>query len=75
MWYMHEGLGWWTAFGGLWMVIFWVGLIALVVWAVNKLSGRGSSETKHNPMDIAKERYACGEILKEDFERIKKDLS
>ena len=75
MWYMHEGLGWWTVFGGLWMVIFWGGLIALVVWVVNKLGRPGSSETKHNPIDIAKERYTLGEISQEDFERIKKDLS
>lgn len=25
MWYMHEGMGWWMAFGGAWMLIFWGG--------------------------------------------------
>ncbi|OGO00474.1 MAG: hypothetical protein A2Y58_00160 [Chloroflexi bacterium RBG_13_51_52] len=72
MWYMHEGSGWWMVFGGIWMVVFWGGLIALVVWGIKKLSGQNSG--KQSPIDIAKERYAKGEISKEEFERIKKDL-
>ena len=75
MWYMHEGMGWWMAFGGVWMVIFWGGLIALIVWGIAKLSGRGDTTLKHNPLDIAKERYAKGEISKEEFSQLKKDLS
>ena len=75
MWYMHEGMGWWMAFGGIWMVVFWGGLIALIVWGVKKLTERGGSEHKSSPLDIARERYARGEIAKEEFEQIKKDLS
>ena len=75
MWYMHEGMGWWMAFGGVWMVLFWGGLIALIVWGINKLSGRGDSIQRRTPLDVAKERYAKGEIAKEEFEEIKRDLS
>ncbi len=75
MWYMHEGMGWWMAFGGLWMLIFWGGLIALIVWGITRLSGRNSSASKRDPLDVAKERYAKGEISREEFEQIKKDLS
>ena len=75
MWYMHEGMSWWMAFGGVWMVIFWGGLIALIVWGIVNLSGRGDTTLKHNPLDIAKERYAKGEISKEEFSQLKKDLS
>ena len=79
MWYWHEGMGWWMVFGGIWMVVFWVAIIALIVWGVRKLtergdSGRGTTE-KPDPLEIAKERYARGEISKEEFEQIKKDLS
>ena len=74
MWYMHEGMGWWMIFGGFWMLIFWGGLIALIVWGISKLSGRGGSTQRHDPLDLAKERYAKGEISKEEFEQIKKDI-
>jgi len=75
MWYMHEGMGWWMVFGGVWMFIFWGGLIALIVWGITKLSGRGDTVSRHSPLDVAKERYAKGEISREEFEQIKKDLS
>ena len=75
MWYFHEGMGWWMAFGGLWMVVFWGGLIALIVWGIKKLTERGSSAPKHHPLDVAKERYAKGEISKEEFDQLKQDLS
>ena len=75
MWPMWEMSGWWMLFGGLWMFIFWGGLIALIVWGVIKLSRRNSSTSKSSPLDVAKERYARGEISREEFEQLKKDLS
>ena len=75
MWYLHDGMGWWMLFGGLWMFIFWGGIIALIVWGIIKLSGRGASTSKRDPLNVAKERYAKGEISREEFEQLKKDLS
>jgi len=75
MWYMHEGVGWWMVFGWVWIVLFWGGLIALIVWGIMKLTRRGDATPKHDPLDVAKERYAKGEISREEFEQIKKDLS
>jgi len=57
------------------MVVFWGGLIALIVWGITKLSRRGDTTPKRDPLDVAKERYARGEISREEFEQIKKDLS
>jgi len=62
-------------FGGLWMLIFWGGLIALIVWGIKKITERSSSTPRRNPLGMAKERYAKGEISKEEFEQIKKGLS
>jgi putative membrane protein len=73
MWF--DGMGWWMIFGGLWMLLFWGGLIALIVWGIVKLSQRGGSTQKRNSLDIAKDRYAKGEISREEFEQLKKDLS
>ena len=61
-------------FGGIFMIVFWGGLIALIVWGIIRLTKRNDTTPRHNPLDIAKERYAKGEINKEEFEQIKKDL-
>ncbi len=74
MWYMHEGTGWWMAFGIIWMVFLWGGIIALIVWGINKLTKRDHLVMKSDPLDIAKERYAKGEIEREEYEQIKKSL-
>jgi putative membrane protein len=74
VWFMHEGAGWWMVFGGVWMLIFWGGLIALIAWGVTGLTGQGRPFMKKEPLDIARERYARGEISREEFDQIKKDL-
>ena len=43
MWDIPAGMGWWMAFGGLWMVVFWGGLIALIVWGIMRLTRRSNS--------------------------------
>ena len=75
MWYMHEGMGWWMVFGGIWMFLFWGGLIALIIWGISRLTGHGCSPRHKYPLDIARERYARGEISREELEQIKKELS
>jgi putative membrane protein len=78
MWELHEGMHWGISFGWIWMIFFWAVVIALVVWVVKKLTERGTtpidSTVPTKPLDIAKERYAKGEITKEEFEQIKKGL-
>lgn len=72
-------------YGGVWLmvlwaflfIIFWAAVIALIIWAIRRFSRRDSETNyalKQTPLDIAKERYAKGEISKEQFEQIKKDL-
>jgi putative membrane protein len=68
-------MGLWMVFGGVLCVLFWGAIIAVVVWGIKKATERGSTNEKKNSLDIAKERYAKGEISKEEFEQIKKDLS
>ena len=59
----------------LMVILISIGLIALIVWIIRKLSAQGSAVARHDPLDIAKDRYARGEISREEFEQIKKDLS
>ncbi len=78
--YGHMGSGF--GLGWIFMLLFW----GLVIWAVFALvrgaTGHGCCGHGHGtqgrgektPLDILKERYAKGEISKEDFDRMKKDL-
>jgi len=76
-----SSLGWggWLM-GGLMMLLFWGGLILLIVLAVRAFARSGNSsqiQTANgsvNALDILKNRYARGEISKEEFETIRHDL-
>lgn len=67
----NAGFGWVMA---ALMVIFWGVIIALVIWGITRLS-KNSSRSESNALDIIRARYARGEINKEQFEELKKDLS
>ncbi len=74
MWPMWDiSAGWWWL--GLWMLLFWGAIIALMVWVVKRLTGKQDYPGRQSPLDIARERYAKGEIIRAGFEQIKKDLS
>ena len=52
-------------------ILFIVGLIFALCWLVRAARGdKGASRA----MEILKERYARGEIAKEEFERMRRDL-
>lgn len=68
-------------FGWIFMVLFW----GLVIWAIVSLvrgvSGGGccghhgrQGHRDGDALDILRERYAKGEISKDDFEKMKGDL-
>lgn len=63
--------------GGMFLgLIFWiiiiVGVYLLIKYLIEQNKVRSSEEK--SAMDIAKERYAKGEITEEEFEEIKKRL-
>lgn len=66
-------------FGGLIMFIFWFAVIYFIVWLIRKGGLHSNHECmsgkNNNALDILKERYAKGEINKEEFETKKKDLA
>jgi putative membrane protein len=70
------GMGW---FGMIFMLVFWVlvivGLVFLIRWLIQATKGeKDASRGSYKAIDILKERYARGEINKEEFEKIKRDL-
>ncbi len=83
MWWNCGGLGagiggGWMIFGAVMMVLFWGFVIWLFVWGIRKLTEHDDSRSTvgiQNPLEVAKARYARGEISREEFEQIKRDLS
>jgi len=72
MWYF-PGMGLGMIVSGILALVFLAALIALVVWGIRQMTGNGTRDTK-KALSIAKERYAQGEITKEEFEQLRKDL-
>ena len=74
------GPGYWS-YGWPWpgliwigfVLLFWGGLLALLIWAV-----RSSSAPRRAPesaMEVLRRRLAAGEITEEEYERIRRLLS
>lgn len=65
--------------GSILSLVFWAliigGVVLLVVWLARN-AGRTAlgASTGESPLDILKARYAKGEITKEQFDAIKRDL-
>lgn len=60
--------GYWYGFGGLFMVLFWVFVIAAIVWLVLTLARpRITSGGESSAKRILEERLARGEIDAEEF--------
>ncbi len=69
------GMSWAWFSGWIVMIIFGGGILAFIIWFIVRFSkGDSHITTASNALDIAKERYARGEITKSEFEQIKKDL-
>jgi len=82
--YGNWGYGMGFGFGWIFTIIFW----GLLIWGGLSLihwfnrdgkggccGGHGVNEKKNSAMDILNERYAKGEIDKDEYETKKKDLN
>ena len=84
MWGHGFGMGGGWLLGGLMMLLFWAAVIGLIVWAITAFSRRQSGRTEHSSsllapegdraLQIAKERYARGEINRAQFDEIRQTL-
>jgi putative membrane protein len=70
-------MGWgpgWGLFGflhmGLWWILLILGIAVLAKWLFSGGTRRGS-----DALEVLRERYARGEIQKEEFEQKKRDLA
>ncbi|HEY4662967.1 MAG TPA: SHOCT domain-containing protein [Candidatus Humimicrobiaceae bacterium] len=62
-------------FGFIFFVAIVIGVIFLIVWLIRR-SGYGTADkTSAHSLEILKERYAKGELSKEQYENMKKELT
>jgi putative membrane protein len=88
MWVHYHEFSWaWLIGMGLIMFLFWGGLVVLGAWVfraalggnVHRAANRPDDEAQARPsgdraLEILKERYARGEISREEYEKIRDDL-
>lgn len=69
-WGMGFGMGWWWIIGLIIMVI----IVWMIVKVINQNKNSNTRVGNKSAFDILKDRYARGEIDKQEFEERKKDL-
>ena len=74
---MMNGWGMMNPLMWIFMVLLWglaiFGLICAVRWLLSRGTGKGNQGSQSH-LDLLKTRYARGEISKEQFEQMRKDL-
>ena len=75
---MMRGHGWmWglgMGFGGLVMLAFWGVVIIGVILLVRSVGGAQGGLWHETPLNLLKRRYAAGQITREQYEQMRKDL-
>ncbi len=77
-WGMHPMWGVWGAWGigmMLMVLIFWAVVIVAIVLGIRWLAGQGREPRPDTALDILRQRYARGDITKEEFDSKKRDLA
>ena len=67
--------------GGMWFFhfFFWlliiIGIVLLIVWVVRRTGTHAGGHDEETALDLLKKRYARGEISKEEYDKMRKDIS
>ncbi|MGR5178724.1 SHOCT domain-containing protein [Vibrio parahaemolyticus] len=70
---MHDFYHSWMITGGHTMFLFWIIFTVVLVWLVFAYRDR-VEKPGETPLEIAKKRYAAGEISRTELDEIKRNL-
>jgi len=71
------GYGHAMGYGGWYMWLIWILIAVIIIYFVvnlGKKTGNGKGTGNESPIEILKRRYAKGEITKEEYERMKREI-
>lgn len=75
---MMRGHGWmWglgMGFGGLVMLAFWGVVVVGVILLIRSMGGFSAGQWHETPLNVLKRRYAAGQLTREQYEQMRKDL-
>ena len=66
------GVGMWP--GAVAMLVFWGALIVGAILVARHFGGVPGSEARPSSLDILKRRYASGEVTREEYQQMRRDL-
>jgi len=59
----------------MWMLLIIILVAVILYWAIKSSKSKSHTDLSgEKPIDILKKRYATGEITRDEYERMKKDL-
>ena len=73
------GYGYMSMGGWLWMLLFWGGLIALVIWLISQLfpTTKPQNNRPDKPLsaqEILDVRYARGELTEQEYQQMSQNI-
>ncbi len=71
---MMYGFGIWWLIGTILMVLFWIAVILLAIWAVRSLFPRERRSGHDQALETLRQRYAKGEINAAEYEQARARL-
>lgn len=75
MWHMGDGMAWWMVLGTLFEIVVVVAVLVLIANYVGTPRTDRSLPPSDAPLEIVKRRYANGEITREQFDQLRRDLT
>jgi putative membrane protein len=71
---MMYGFGVWWLIGTILMVLFWIAIILLAIWAVRSLFPHQMRSGHDQALETLRQRYAAGEINAAEYEQARARL-
>jgi putative membrane protein len=75
MWHIGDGMAWWMLFGTLFELLVVVAGVVLVAHLLATPRADGIPRGSDDPLEIAKRRYASGDISRDQFDQLRHDLT